>query len=275
MTRLPAIRRAAAVLLLAVLLPVLGACAKSFNPRKVATTAELWRVSNEQLRRRKWDNALAGLDLLATQLPSRDTLLAQVYFQQGVAHSRKKEHLLAAQAYGRIQDAFPDDSIADEALYQQGREYQLLWRKPVLDAQYGTTALGVYRQLATLYPDSPLVPEAAKRIQEITGMLAAKDFEAGMHYYRRKAWDSAIIFFKDVVRLYPGTPAARDAYLRMVSAYGRINYKEDVQEACTNALQAFPQDGAVKRVCGPVVAAQQPPAGATQTTAGTPPAGGR
>jgi outer membrane protein assembly factor BamD len=267
------VRRAVAAALV-VTLPLAGACAKAFNPRKVATTAELYRVSMEQFRRKKWENALAGFDLLATQLPSRDTLLAQVYFHQGQAHSRRGEHLLAAQAYGRIQDAFPDDPVADRALFEQGREYQRLWRKPALDPQYGQTALGIFRQLATLYPDSPLVPGAQREIAEITGQMAWKDYETGMHYTRRKAWDSAIIYFKDVVRLYPESPASRAAYARMIEAYRAINYKEDVAETCANGTQAFPSDGELRRLCGGVTAASPatPPAPTATSAAGAGPA---
>ncbi|HZF69074.1 MAG TPA: outer membrane protein assembly factor BamD [Gemmatirosa sp.] len=270
----PVLARRVVAVALVVTLPLAGACAKGFNPRKVATTTELYRASLEQFRRKKWDNALAGLDLLATQLPSRDTLLAQVYYHQGQAHSRRGEHLLAAQAYGRIQDAFPDDPIADRALYEQGREYQRLWRKPALDPQYGQTSLGIYRQMATLYPDSPLVPDAQRRIAEITGQMAWKDYETGMHYQRRKAWDSAIIYFKDVVRLYPGTEAARAAYVRTVEAYRAINYKEDVAETCASGQEAFPGDGELRRACGAVTAASPSATPPSATSASTPaPAG--
>src|SRR5689334_16208872 len=83
---------------------VTAACSKPFQPRKFPTTLDLFRASLQQYDRHKWDNALAGLDLLASQLPARDTLLADVYWYQGRTHSRKDEHLLAAQAYSRIID---------------------------------------------------------------------------------------------------------------------------------------------------------------------------
>ena len=245
--------RRARVLLLALTLLLssgaLGACAKGFNPKRYTSAPELFRASMQQMQRKKWDNALAGLDLLATQLPARDTLLARVYFAQGQAHARKGEHLLAAQAYARIGDAFPDDETADDALLQQGIEYQKLWRKPMLDTQYGTVAIGVFRQLPSLYPDSPLVPEAERRLATLNDWFARKDLETGHHYLRRKAYDSAVIYYKDVVRQYPGTPSARVAYLRLIDAYRAINYKEDVAETCQAARQAFPSDGEVGRAC--------------------------
>jgi outer membrane protein assembly factor BamD len=252
--------RSLGVSLLALALVVAACQGRGFQPRRFSRATELYAASLGQFQKKKWDAALAGFDLLATQLPARDTLLPKVYFHQGQAHSRKGEHLLAAQAYQRIGDAFPDDSLADEALYQQAREYQALWRKPQLDAQYGTTSLATFRQVLSLYPDSPLAAESGKQIAQLNEWFATKDYDTGMHYFRRKAYDPGLIYFRDVVRLYPGTPAARRSYFRMVDSYKAINYKEELAEVCAEMRRFYPQDAEVAQTCPAV----QPPSTATQ-----------
>jgi outer membrane protein assembly factor BamD len=239
-------------LLLGALGLIAAACAEQFKPRSFPTTMALFQASVREFDRRHWDNAIAGFDLLAQQLPARDTLLADVYWYQGQVHGRRAEHLLAAQAYSRILDAFPDDSLADDALMRTGQEYEELWKKPRLDATYGQTALGTYRQLLTLYPDSKLVPEAGKRIADLNARFAQKDYDTGDYYMRRKAYDPALIYFRDVTRQYPGTPAARLSYLRMLDAYRAINYKEEIAETCTEARKFYPNDGEITRACASV-----------------------
>lgn len=251
-----------------VIVLAVAACAPGFEAAKFSNPVDLYRAAGQRMQRHKWEDALAGYDRLASQLPARDTLLPRVYFSQGTAHAHQGEHLLAAQAYARIQDAFPDDSLAPEALFQEGREYQKLWDKPALDAQYGQTALATFRQLLQLYPDSPRVPDATHAVADVNQMFAAKDLETGMHYLRRKAYDPALIYFKDVVRLYPGTPAARAAYLRMVQSYRAINYKEEIAEACTDMRRTYPADPEIRQSC-----ATAPALPATATTAGTPGSG--
>ena len=244
----------------------LAACAAGFDAAKYTNPVELYRVSTQRMQRRKWDDALSGYDRLASQLPARDTLLPRVYYAQGKARAQKGEHLLAAQAFARIQDAFPDDSLAPEALFEEGREYEKLWDKPALDPQYGQTSLATFRQLLQLYPDSPRVPDATREVANINQMFAAKDLETGMHYLRRKAYDPALIYFRDVVRLYPGTPAARGAYLRMIQSFRAINYKEEIAEACTEMRRTYPADGEVQRACGPSVVTAPTTAAATAPT---------
>jgi outer membrane protein assembly factor BamD len=265
------VRRAARAAALAVALggpaALAGACARAFNAAKFRDAPSLFRASEERFRRRKWDEALQGFDRLATQLPARDTLLPRVYFYQGRAHARKGEHLLAAQAYARIGDAFPDDSLADDALFEQAREYQRLWPKPGLDAQHGQTALATYRQLVQLYPESPLARRAEQEVAALNDRFARKDLETGLHYLRRKAYDPALIYFKDVVRLYPGTPAARTAALRMVDAYRAIRYSEEIAEACADMRRTYPNDAEVTRACGAAPVTATPAASPTTARA--------
>jgi outer membrane protein assembly factor BamD len=260
----PSLRRRAraAVLVAAAVSPaaLASACARAFNAAKFRDAPALFRASEERFRRRKWDDALAGFDRLASQLPARDTLLPRVYYFQGRAHARKGEHLLAAQAYARIGDAFPDDSLADDALYEQAHEYQLLWRKPGLDSQHGQTALATYRQFLQLYPESPFAKRAEQQAASLTQQFARKDLETAEHYLRRKAYDPALIYLKDIVRLYPGTPAAREAHLRMVDAYRAIRYQEEIAEACADMRRTYPGDAAVLRACGAAPVSQAPTA---------------
>jgi outer membrane protein assembly factor BamD len=237
-------------------------CARGFEVRRYAGNNErLYQVSSEQFRKKKWENAIAGFEKLTTDLPARDTLLPRSHYYLGVAHERRGEHLLAAQSFDRLAETFPDDSLADDALFQAGQAYQKMWRKPQLDPQYGQQAIATYRSLLSAYPDSPLAARSTKRIGDLEQWLATKDYDSGMHYYRRKAFDSAIIYFKDVVATYPTTPKAKEAYLKLHQAYRRIRYAEDAREVCDTLRQRYPADQEVRRECGgaPASAAAQTP----------------
>lgn len=260
-----AVRHVVLMLLLMGGVSEITACAPGFQPRRIRSAPELYRASLREFQRKKWDNALQGFELLAQQLPARDTLLPRVYWYQAQAHARKGDHLLAAQAYSRLTEAFSDDSLAARALFETGLQYRELWRKPTLTVEYGQTALATFRQLLDRYPeDSALVRDAAREITELNEMFARKDYETGEHYMRRKAYDSAIIYYRDVVRLYPGTPSARLSYLRLVDAFRSINYRDDIAEICTEARKFYPEDTGIRRACGnapaPNTARAPPPA---------------
>jgi outer membrane protein assembly factor BamD len=227
------------------------ACSPAFKLRDYPTHESLWGGSMREFNARRWDNAIVGFERLTLELPARDTLLPRAHFYLGQAHARRAEHLLAAQSFQRLAESFPDDSLADDALLAAGNAYQRLWRKPTLDAQYGFTAAEVYRQLVELYPDSPLREQAQEQVDRLTEWFATKDYETGLYYMRRKAYDPAIIYFRDVVGKFPTTDRARQAYLRLVDAYREINYRDDARETCATLWEKYPNDREVRETCGP------------------------
>lgn len=245
---------------------VATACHPAFQVKKFTTNQDLYSAGLREFQRGKWQNAITAFDKLTLELPARDTLLSRSYWYLASAHERQGEHLLAAQSFTRLVEAFPDDSLADNAALEAARSYKELWRKPELDATYGQTALSTYGTLFSLYPNSPLLPQAQKELAQLHDWFAQKNYEAGMFYFRQNAFDSAILYFKDVLERWPETPTARDAALRMVEAYKKIRYREDASDMCTMLRQKYPGDREVTEVCRGV-----PDAAVPDTTPAPPP----
>jgi outer membrane protein assembly factor BamD len=229
----------------------LSACAGGFQVRKYPTNPALFQAGLKELNRKKYDNAVTAFERLTLDLSARDSLLPPSHYYLGKAHEGRGEYLLAAQSYARLAETFPDDSLAPLGLLAGGNAYLKLWRSPALDPTYGTMAQTQYRLLSSLYPDSKYREEADRGALSIDEMMATKDYETAQHYVRRKAFDSAIIYFKDVVRNYPNTQISRDAMMRMVEVYRRpeMNYKDEAKEMCTALLGAYPNDGEVSGLC--------------------------
>jgi outer membrane protein assembly factor BamD len=241
--RIPAILLAAAL--------VLPACRPAFSLRKYPTSEKLYTASLDRFHKKKWDDAVTGFEKLTLDLPAGDSLLSRAHWYLAKAHTGRSEHLLAAQEYTKLAENFADDSLADDALYESGRSYSRLWRRPALDPQYGQLAQVQYRLLITLYPESPFKPKADAELKRLDEWFATKDFDTGDAYFRRKAYDSAIIYFRDVVKNYPNTDRARQAMIRMVNAYRSptMNYREDAREVCATLFELYPKDAGVAKAC--------------------------
>jgi outer membrane protein assembly factor BamD len=243
----------------AVLTALVGAaCSPAFKVARYRTNEALYGAALREFNRRHWDNAIQAFERLTLDLPARDPSLPAAYFYLGKAHQNKREFLLGAQAFSRLAESFPDDTLGDDAMYESARSYANLWRKPSLDPTHGYTAIATYRSMLELYPDSPRKPDGERAIKRLEEWFATKDYETGMHYFRRKAYDSAIIYFKDVVKNHPETVKARDANLRLVEAYRAIRYREDAAEVCTSLRQKYPGDRDVLGLCGAPVNAARP-----------------
>lgn len=257
--------------LFAVLLLSLAACHPDFKITNFPTNEALYRAATGEYSQRRWDNAVTAFEKLTTDLPARDTLLPRSHWFLARAHQEKREWVLAGTSFTRLVESFPDDTLADDAALEAARSYRKLWRKPVLDPTYGTSAEATYGTLIGLFPTSPLIPAAKQELAELQEWFAQKNYISGMYYLRRKAHDSAIIYFKDVVAKYPASPSAKLAQLRLVDAYKAIRYKDDAADQCAELRRSFPDDAEVRETCAGVA----PPAPSTaDSTKATPPATG-
>jgi outer membrane assembly lipoprotein YfiO len=230
------------------------------RPTDFPNPIDLYNVSLRWLEQGHEQDAIAGFEKLTLELPARDTLLPRAHFHLGRAHAKRKDWLLAAQAYMRMASEFPDDSLADDALLAAGNAYARIWDDPELDPTYGQSAIAVYSSLIETYPTSSRRAEAEQGVARMQARLAEKDFRTGEQYRRRRSPHSAIFYYKQVIERFPDAPRVKDAYAKMAEVYKSISYDEDYKETCGAARTRFPADPDIRSVCNgvPVSAAPAP-----------------
>jgi outer membrane protein assembly factor BamD (BamD/ComL family) len=86
-------------------------------------------------------------------------------------------------------------------------------------------------------------------VTELNERFAFKTYRAAMFYYRLKAYDSAILYFKDLIASYPKAAVAPDALVKLVQAYKTLGYREDVQETCDYIRRFHPKAHGAGEVC--------------------------
>ena len=168
--------------------------------------------------------------------------LAECYFQTG-------DRVQAAHDFRKVADEFPASEYAPLALLRAGDSNLRLWRRAELDPTYGETALSIYQELAGRYPDTDAAARARPHVRRLQNQFAEKTYKNGMFYLRRKAYDSAIIYFKDVIANYPEATLAPDALLRLVDSYRAIGYKDELQETCAHLHRFYPQATGLTKSC--------------------------
>jgi outer membrane protein assembly factor BamD len=237
--------------LLALLLTAPLACKPPFDPKIYPSADKLYQVAMAEYKAGRYDNAAKAFEKLTLDLPARDPRLPLAFYYLAESQAKTGENLLAAGTYNRLIDAFPQDTLVDDALYLSGRAYEREWRHPELDATYGKSAIAAYESLLASYPDSPFAKRARDELARLDEWLAEKDYNTAYLYLKRKAYDSAILYFKDVIRQHPSARKTRDAYLRLLDAYRAIKYTEDARDLCDAMRKVYPSDREVRKACGP------------------------
>ncbi len=231
-----------------------GRPATSVGPQvqQTATAAHidsLWRRAEHRIRHGKWSDAQKELQRVLLEFPPGDSRIAQAHYWLGETYLGMGSHLEAAREFRKTSDETPNDPLAPAALLRVGDVYAELWRRPELDPSYGQTALATYQELLNRYPGTSAAARAQERIADLKEWFAFKEYRAALYYYKLKAFDSAILYLKDVVATYPRSAVAPDALIKLVQAYQRLGYKEDVQETCGYLRRYHPDARGTGGVC--------------------------
>jgi len=244
---------------------VLGACGQAARgpnlaslprgaPGSKASIDSSWKVAHEQFRAGKWPEVQTTLERMNLEIQAGDPRLPELHFMLGEALLGQGNALQAVREFRRASDDTPSDTLAPKALVRAGDAYASLWRRPELDPTYGRSALAVYQEVLNRFPGSSAAPLATARAQALQDQFAYKDYKAGMYYARLKAYDSAILYFRDVVATYPRSSAAPLALVQLVKAYRTLGYVEDVQETCGYIRRFHANAAGLAEACPPLAA---------------------
>lgn len=204
------------------------------------------------------------LQRVSYQLPPGSPELAEVHYYLAESWFQLGDYVQAASDFRKVADEYSLTEYAPLALLRAGDSNLRLWHRPELDPTYGETALAIYQELAGRFPDSEAAGRARPHVRRLENEFAEKTYKTGIFYLRRKAWDSAIIYFKDVIANYPTSARAPDALLRLVDSYRAIGYKQELEETCEHLRRFYPNAATDARACPAA------PADSTRTTSSTP-----
>jgi outer membrane protein assembly factor BamD len=105
--------------------------------------------------------------------------------------------------YRDFANRYPNDPDRDYALLMVGHTYSARKLKPDRDLSPIHEALGAYRQLVNLYPNSEYAPEAEERMGGLEELLAEHEWLVAEFYFRNKRWVGAKWRLEYIVENYP------------------------------------------------------------------------
>lgn len=226
-----------------------AACGNRFHPEQYPTPQALFDASKAAYERGDCGAAVRGFTRVLFEFPPRDARVAEARYLLGECRLKDGERLLAAQELRRVADDFPTHELAPTALLRAGDALAGLWRRAELDPTYGEQAQSTYSEVLTRFPQSDAAARARERSAELADRFALKDLKTGDFYFRLRAYDSAIIYYKSVVASYTESRYAPVALLKLVETYRRIGYAEEAAETCEHLRRFYATVDGVADAC--------------------------
>ena len=240
---------------------------KSANPIANVNSKQpdkvLYDRAMDAMKHNKFDVARLSLQTLINTYPDSE-YVARAKLAIGDSWYAGGGSAAMAQAESEYKDFitfFPNMTEASEAQMKIANIHYNEMEKADRDYTHAKRAEEEYRQLIMQFPDSPMVPEAKKRLLAVQEVLAEREFMIGHFYYMRESWPAAIARLKSLSDTYPLYSGADEALFELGSAYEKEasllrqsklteatkgplikNYTDDAAAAYDRILTRYPEE---------------------------------
>ena len=224
------------------------ACGSS-NPYQGMDADALFQLASREFEEGDYGNAIEVLERLTLsysdwpRIPEARLMLGDARFEEG-------EYLTARTEYQRFLDRHSGHPSSPDAALGACRSLAALAPAPQRDQGYTEEGIAICRNVVVDYAGLPQARDAANIANGLRGTLAAKDFGTADFYFRRKLFDSAIIYYERVARLWPETQWAPRALLGIYKSNNEIGYDDLAEDARQRLLSLYPDSEAAAEVRG-------------------------
>ncbi|MFC1620989.1 outer membrane protein assembly factor BamD [Candidatus Omnitrophota bacterium] len=139
----------------------------------------------------------------------------QAVFKTGLAYKDIADYDSAIMSFKEVIDKYPDSELVDTARYKLAECSKLLSLKPDYDQTPTIAAREEFEEFIEKHPDSEISEDAKEIVIKLKDREAENAYKVAEFYESRRMNESAVIYYEDIIRNYPGTQWAKKAQERL------------------------------------------------------------
>lgn len=215
----------------------LAACSAA-SPPDGLEPVEVFEWAQERFEAGDWGGAEDGFrDFLLSEPLS--SLADSAQYMLGESRYRDERYVEAVETFSRLVNNRPTSSLADDAQLGVCRSHWARSPDLALDQEETRETVSACQRLLELYPDSPLVERAREIRTRARHKLAEKRFRVGRWYFDNEAYQSANIYFEEILEEYPSAPVVPDVLARLYRSYVELGFDAEARNVRQRLLQEF------------------------------------
>lgn len=211
----------------------------------VASMKKDWNVDQyydygvRRLEKKDYPRAIEAFQVVTLNFSGSD-LIDDAFYHLGEAHLGAEEYPTAIVTFKRLIRDFPQSPFADKAQYQLAYATYKQSSPVALTQDKTQEAIRELQIFEDEFPDSELIPQARKLMQECLDKLAEKDYKIGHLYFRMNDWDAARLYFQEMIEDFPSSSWAALAQYEIAESYARQKNVEKSLEEYAAFIHAHP-----------------------------------
>lgn len=154
---------------------------------------------------------------------------AQFYLAE--CHFHMEEYIIAAEEYKKLIRLYAKSEYLDDAQYKVGMSYFKLSPKSALDQKYTWQAIEEFQKFMEEFPNSDLKEQAQAYLQLTREKIAKKDYDNGDLYRKLGYYESALVYFEEVLARFYDTKYAEPALYYKAEALHKIGKHDEARDA--------------------------------------------
>ncbi len=136
-------------------------------------------------------------------------------YHLGLCYKKLKDYSQAMVEFEALIDKYPQSSLLNEAKYQLAQCSYRVALKPGYDSEDADKAIKEFNTIIETEKEEKLVEEAKAGVQELEDRKARSSYQTAQFYEKLKKYESAKIYYQEVLDTYPNTKWAAKAIERL------------------------------------------------------------
>lgn len=213
-----------------------GSDIKTDDPEKA------FRIAKKKFDNRDYVDAIEDFSFIKIKFPGTK-IADQVQFYLAESYYHRKEYILAAYEYEMMLKNYPLSPLVPDSRYRLGSCYYGLSPKYSLDQEYTQYAVNELKFFLEQYPTHKYTADAEKKLRELEGKLAYKNFRTGELYLKMDNYRAAAIYFNNVYEQYIDSEWADDAMIGHAEALIGLKKFDETKKVLEKFSKLFPNSG--------------------------------
>ncbi|MBU4484556.1 outer membrane protein assembly factor BamD [bacterium] len=207
--------------------------------------------------KKKYEEAVQCLEMFKSRFP-KSPQGKEAELRIGDNYYKKKDHLLAADAYQAFVQLHPYHSKTDYAYYKMGMCYLKETPKSIdRDQGYLNDAVTSFQYLVINFPDSPYQELGKEKLSLAHTKIARRNYYIGRFYYRTDEYKAAIPRFEEVINNYSDTNVIHNSYYKIIFSYLKLSDLENAKKHYAEMLNNFPDHKLTKKAYKKILSQQK------------------
>ncbi len=164
---------------------------------------------------------------------------AQLYLAD--SHFRQEEYVVASSEYRRLMQRYPESQLVEQAQYKLGMCFVELSPHYALDQEYTRRAINQLQRFLEEYPNSRYQQEITSQIQKLRNKLSRKMYRNGHLYFILDQYDSALIYYDNLLNQYYDTAWSNQTRLERAIALKELNRPQEALAQIEELLNRQPE----------------------------------